>query len=160
MFKELFTGFGGDIDETFDNPYKINVHDVGEYSFTTDTGNGIGVDLDGIGEDPKDEEGVEIMFSNDGAYDMTGDGDAFRILATVIKIVMSKKKKLKKFDPVWFTAKSSESGKVKLYRVFARKLQKILKKKNVYELPMSTRGNKETAFYITNNDNKSLFKSF
>jgi hypothetical protein len=60
-----------------------------------------------------------------GTTDMTGTGDAFRVMATVVKIVKDYLNSYgpNKYEIIQFDAKSSDHGKVVLYKRLAQKLK-------------------------------------
>jgi len=76
---------------------------------------------------------VEIYFVRGGKRktNLTGEGDAFRILATVKEIVQSNLDFLNTYDTIYFTAHNYEKSRVRLYKRFIKELNKIINKKTV-----------------------------
>ncbi len=115
------------INEIFDNPY--------EYKKTKDNPDGlvfkfksedggkfkVHVDFDDFGD-------TEIHFSKDKEIEMTGEGDAFRIFATIKKIIMDNKKKIKKnSENISIIGKTKDRGRVKFYKSVAGWVKKQFK---------------------------------
>ena len=74
-------------------------------------------------------EGLSIEFALDGDFYLTGTGDQFRILATVMAIVKAHLPKLAAPDDVEFvrfSADTAEPSRVRLYRRAAPKIEQIL----------------------------------
>lgn len=83
-------------------------------------------------EDPEYTHRLNVLFhytdenkNIQGTTDMTGTGDAFRIMATVAKIVKEylNSRSSNYYDIIQFDAKSSDHGRVVLYKRLAQKLK-------------------------------------
>ncbi len=109
-----------DFNESFDKPYKWEVSSKRSFGFETDSG------IYYIVTFTKREDHYLLTFeTEDGDMMVTGTGDAFKIFATVIDIVRSKKKLLSK-QPMEFEADSEEPSRVKLYKTMSKKFMKEL----------------------------------
>ena len=137
--------------ESFDNPYKYKETTPGTYNFTTNDGSEINFVIDDA-YDEEDKHYCGIRFDRDGEIEMTNQGDAFRIFATVIKIIQKEKSFLKSLDYVVFSGKSSDKSRASLYSVFAKKLNKELKFKNLIKIKHAG----DSVFILTNLE-KSYF---
>jgi len=69
---------------------------------------------------------VGIIFSLDNADFLTGEGNAFRIFATVKKVIFDNLSFVKKFNNIQFQADNSETSRVKLYNLIGKQLAKKL----------------------------------
>ena len=110
--------------EIFDKPYSyrysVNDRDLTEVVFTTDEGKRVSVKI--IVYDNRDRpENAEVIFFVDGRRDMTGGGDAFRILATVIEIMAEYMDKYQDVMEIQFRSYEYESSRMSLYQKLARK---------------------------------------
>ena len=110
--------------ELFDKPYSyrysVNDRDLTEVAFTTDEGKRVSVKI--IVYDNRDRpENAEVIFFVDGRRDMTGGGDAFRILATVIEIMAEYMDKYQDVMEIQFRSYEYESSRMSLYQKLARK---------------------------------------
>jgi hypothetical protein len=105
-------------------------------------------------EDPDYTAKLQIVFDYTdedkfirGMKDMTNTGDAFRVIATVAKIVVDclKENKADRYEIISYCSKTSESGKSKLFKRLGKSLKNFLgskwsfgifrdKHKVVYEL--------------------------
>jgi len=76
---------------------------------------------------------VDITFEVDAEEEITGDGDAFRIFATVKDAMLKNLKYLNKYKDIRFEAKKNDKSRVKLYRTIAKQLKRKLGLKSVQE---------------------------
>jgi len=155
MFKDLFIS---NINEIFNEIYQYKKTAEDSYTFYTAKGDKIEVIFSGMEAPPFLDYGVEISFARNNLTKLNNEGDAFKILGTVLDIIKKEKNKLKEYDPVYFTAKKSESGRVKLYNIFSKKLQKMLNKKYMHIITYN-RYNKEI-FYIASDNDYNTNKEF
>lgn len=120
------------LSESLDNPYdyKWSERDGG-FIFFPDPNNQRILYTVLMLEDPDYTPRLNIIFTYtdevkniQGTTDMTGTGDQFRIMATVTKIVKEyfNSHDQNKYEIIRFEAKSSERGKVALYKRLAHKL--------------------------------------
>ena len=127
MFKVLFT-------EAFDNPYKFKqthkADDFSAFEFTTS-------------EKLKYEVAFSVIFGyevdtftdinfedENGGFEATGAGDAFRVFATVIAIILYNKKQLLDYD-IKIAAETTSKGRVRLYKRIADIIKTKLNYKKV-----------------------------
>ena len=125
MFIELFT-------EAFDNPYKfkksIDFSHFTQYEFATDDDVVYLVTL----TRPDTSQGdympyTSLSFETEhGIMHLTGEGDAFRIFATVLAIIKKEKKNIKSHGSFRFASDSFEGSRVRLYKIMAKKLKSLL----------------------------------
>ena len=105
------------ITETFDHPYRYRIDFTGpygrEYSFHTDDRRRVRVDI-GI-KRWGDDAHAELEFSVDGKRDLTTQGDAFRIFATVIKIVKDFMNENLDVKSILFSSMGEEPSRLKVY---------------------------------------------
>jgi len=99
--------------ESMDNPYNARLKKTGktEYrsDFTTDDGDKVSVHFEGDEHiDDYDETDWEISFVRNGSQALTGEGDAMRIFATVIKLI---REFIKKEKPVYFNLSAAKDDK-------------------------------------------------
>lgn len=94
-------------------------------------------------EDPDYTAKLQIVFDYTdedkfirGTTDMTGTGDAFRVIATVAKIVVDflKEKGADRYEIISYSSKTSESGKSKLYKRLGNSLKGLLGPKWVFDV--------------------------
>lgn len=119
--------------ESFDKPYaaKLKKPYNNEYrsEFTTDSGDKVSVIFDGHEHiDDHDNMNWEISFSRNGSQDLTGEGDAMRIFATVIKLM---REFIKKEKPVYmnFTAvKDNKNAKTNKLQSRERLYNRLIKR--------------------------------
>jgi len=126
-FKEYIT-------ELFDKPYKFHLsfddgEDVG-YIFRSE-GRSIAVN---ITEEYRNVDGKDIFIHElffyllsrfdkpEVQFDLTGDGDAFRIFATIFSI-LKKYIKSRKPEILFFSASKQETSRTKLYTAFFKKMK-------------------------------------
>ena len=151
MFIELFT-------EAFDNPYKfkksIDFSHFTQYEFATDDDVVYLVTL----TRPDTSQGdympyTSLSFETDyGEMHITGDGDAFRVFATVLAIIKKEKSKLKSHGSFRFASDSDEHSRMKLYKVMAKKLNKLLK----YKKLETKTGGGQMVFYFFDDSIKKI----
>jgi hypothetical protein len=101
------------------------------------------------------QDGLNIEFALDGEYALTGTGDQFRILATVMKIVRNHLPQLAAPEDVRFvrfTADSDEPSRVSLYQRAAPKIGQILQAMPV-RWRFSERPGRSVSFLWTKEDN-------
>ena len=101
------------------------------------------------------QDGLNIEFALDGEYALTGTGDQFRILATVMKIVRNHLPQLAAPEDVRFvrfTADSDEPSRVSLYQRAAPKIGQILQAMPV-QWRFSERPGRSVSFLWTKEDN-------
>lgn len=101
------------------------------------------------------QDGLNIEFALDGEYEMTGTGDQFRILATVMKIVRNHLPQLASPEDVRFvrfTADSDEPSRVSLYRRAAPRIGQILQAMPA-RWQFTERGGRSVSFLWTKEDN-------
>ena len=120
MFREIF--------ESFDKPYKwkngTSTKDYKDFEFTAESGEYFVIFvMRGEG----DNSYTAVSFENDDEkMDITDDGDAFRIFATVFDILLANKKEIVSHGYLKFSAPVNEPSRVKLYdrmtKVFAKKM--------------------------------------
>ncbi len=118
--------------EVFDNPYKIEVIKKDKfYRFITSSGVTVDFVIDEYWDEDIDNYYLELIFDADGEWDLTGEGDAFRIFATLKKIIdiIASSLRGSEIGYITFAAKSSEKGRVKFYRT----VQKYIKKATEYK---------------------------
>lgn len=124
------------IKESLDNPYPYHYSQRdGGYIFFPNPQNDKVLYTVYMLRDPDYDQRLEIMFTYtdedkdiQGTADMTGTGDAFRVMATVKKIVFEGIHDIgiEKLNIIKFTAKSADSGKVALYKRLANQFQQYL----------------------------------
>jgi len=114
--------------EAFDKPYKweIDPDSVASLGFIADAD-----DYTLEVYFWKNDADIEITFAVDDLERLTGNGNAFRIFATVKDIIFANIKYLKYSKSVYFSAEKKEKSRVKLYKLLAPKLKKKLKKKHL-----------------------------
>jgi hypothetical protein len=125
--------------ESLDNPYPYQHSERdGGFIFFPDPNNQKVLYTVLLLEDPDYVQRLEIMFHYtdedkdiQGTADMTGTGDAFRVMATVVKIVQDylNNHDPNKYEIIRFSAKSSDHGKVTLYKRLGRMLKDKLGRK-------------------------------
>ena len=119
--------------ESLDNPYDYKWSEKdGGFIFFPDPNNQSILYTVMMLEDPDYPLRLNILFhytdedkNIQGTTDMTGTGDAFRVMATVVKIVKDYLNSYgpNKYEIIQFDAKSSDHGKVVLYKRLAKKLK-------------------------------------
>ena len=97
--------------ESFDSPYPyrwdvVVPNEIIEVVFKTDSGDDVVVEIERYGEERLNK--WELGFYRNGEQDVTGEGDAMRIFATVIKIIQEFIQKHKP-NSISFTAAKKES---------------------------------------------------
>jgi endonuclease IV len=114
--------------EAFDKPYKWKrekaTHGAQTYTFTTNK-----IVYDVVIDRYTDEYGKRysnLYFDTGGSTDITGSGDAFRVFATILEIVKNAEPIIKDTSYLEFAADNTEISRVSLYKVMAKKLQKVL----------------------------------
>lgn len=121
--------------EALDNPYPYQWSERdGGYIFFPDPKNQSILYTVLVLEDPEYTQRLTIMFhytdeskNIQGTADMTGTGNAFRVMATVLKIVNEYlSENAEKYTIIGFTAKSTDHGKVVLYKRLAQQLKNKL----------------------------------
>lgn len=128
------------IDESFDNPYvyqwqKGNSQNwIGE--FKTDTNEYIDFRAAPIGKDFPDRWDVE--FTRGGSVKATGDGDAFRIFATVIEMIQDFMN-VEEPEEFSFIATTETKGRVSLYKRLAAKIGSQSKEHGPYTVTSKDR---------------------
>jgi len=139
--------------ESMDNPYTARLKKTGktEYrsDFTTDDGSKVSVHFEGDEHiDDYDETDWEISFVRNGSQALTGEGDAMRIFATVIKLI---REFIKKEKPVYFNlsaAKDDKSNTSKLQsreKLYGRLIKRYITGYNI----QPERSRSGTTFYFT-----------
>ena len=123
------------LSEALDNPYPYHYSERdGGYIFFPDPDNRNILYTVLVLEDPDYPQRLTIMFHYtdedkgiQGTADMTGTGNAFRVMATVTKIVNEYlDNNADKYNIIQFTAKSSDHGKTVLYKRLAQQLKNRL----------------------------------
>lgn len=139
--------------ESMDNPYNARLKKTGktEYrsDFTTDDGDKVSVHFEGDEHiDDYDETDWEISFVRNGSQALTGEGDAMRIFATVIKLI---REFIKKEKPVYFNlsaAKDDKDNTSKLQsreKLYGRLIKRYITGYNI----QPERSRSGTTFYFT-----------
>lgn len=139
--------------ESMDNPYNARLKKTGktEYrsDFTTDEGDKVSVHFEGDEHiDDYDETDWEISFVRNGSQALTGEGDAMRIFATVIKLI---REFIKKEKPVYFNLSAAKDDKANTSKLQSReKLYGRLIKRYItgYNI-QPERSRSGTTFYFT-----------
>jgi hypothetical protein len=123
------------LSEALDNPYPYEYSERdGGYIFFPDPNNQDILYTVLVLEDPEYPQRLTIMFHYtdeakgiQGTADMTGTGNAFRVMATVMKIVNEHLDNTSdKYNIILFTAKASDHGKTVLYKRLAQQLKNRL----------------------------------
>jgi len=124
------------VEEALDNPYPYKWSEKdGGFIFFPDLNNQSILYTVMTLEDPDYPQRLNILFhytdenkNIQGTTDMTGTGNAFRIMATVIKIVNNYIDSYgpNKYNIIEFTAKLTDHGKVSLYKRLAQQLKNKL----------------------------------
>ena len=121
------------LSESLDKPYpvKLDKHSKDYYrtTFKPDDGSTIVVRMEGREHiDDYDELDWEIDFERNGSQQMTGQGDAFRIYATVMKLIRDfvKKEKPKYITVAAAKEKTNNKDLQGRERLYKRLLQKNL----------------------------------
>jgi hypothetical protein len=123
------------ISEALDSPYPYQYSERdGGYVFFPDPNNQSILYTVLVLEDPDYPKRLDIMFhytdedkNIQGTADMTGTGNAFRVMATVLKIVNEYlDQHASKYNIIKFSAKSTDHGKVSLYKRLAQQLKNKL----------------------------------
>jgi hypothetical protein len=124
------------ISEALDNPYPFKWSEKdGGFVFFPDPNNQKVLYTVMTLEDPEYPQRLNILFhytdedkNIQGTTDMTGTGNAFRIMATVVKIVNFYLDSYgpNKYNIIEFSAKSADHGKVVLYKRLAQQLKNQL----------------------------------
>lgn len=122
--------------ESLDDPYKWVKTSGKKVIFYTDDENGRENNGDQVEVDFAERhfngiDSIEIWFRRGTNIKMTGQGDAFRILATIKDIIIKDKRFLKSQEIIFFASKEDEVSRTKLYRIFAKKIQALLGKKTL-----------------------------
>jgi hypothetical protein len=135
-----FITYNKHINEAFNNPYPLS-HDnkgsYGQWSFVTDD-DIFYLCTFNFGEEILDDSSklkyLIITFETEsGEMNLTGTGDAFRVLASVIQAARNESKKFKEADYINFAAAGSEPSRQKLYTRFTKILKKMYKFKYTRE---------------------------
>lgn len=104
------------LNELFTHPYPYKWIGSDQIAFKTENGDTIKVDI------VKFNDGVlNVSFERNGAYDLTGGGDSFRIMATVIMILTEWIHRVKP-PIIMFTSETDEPSRVQLYQRLTQKL--------------------------------------
>ena len=119
--------------ESFDKPYPAKLKKVynNEYKsdFTTDNGDEVSVLFEGHEHiDDYDNMDWQISFERNGSQELTGEGDAMRIFATVIKLI---REFIKKEKPVYmnFSAvKDNQNAKTNKLQSRERLYSRLIKR--------------------------------
>jgi hypothetical protein len=123
------------ISEALDSPYPYQMSKRdGGYIFFPDPNNQSILYTVLMLEDPDYTSRLTIMFhytdenkNIQGTPDMTGTGNAFRVMATILKIVNDYlSKNSEKYNIINFSAKSVDHGRVNLYKRLAQQLKNKL----------------------------------
>jgi len=125
---ENFTDGKKKVQEAFDNPYPINwtnLQDAGGSNAKVKLDDGGILDIS-ITE--ADYGYYEIEFSKGGTLKPTGEGDEFRIFATVIAAIKQWWKQLDKEEvmEIHFSAAVADGGRSKLYKRFANQWAQLI----------------------------------
>ena len=142
-----------ELTEAFDNPYKFEggeaMKGLWAYEFRTDDRSYILVKFE-ENEISDDESSWNVNFEREGRLDVTGEGDAMRIFATVIEVIKTFTKKVKPWQirfsaskPLGKAAKEL-SSRESLYKKLVKRYSGRMGYK--YEASSSDR---ETDFYMT-----------
>ena len=136
--------------EAFDQPYKFkkdtDMSWFTQYQFTTDDDSLFLVSL----TRPDTAQGDYLPYTSlsfeteHGEMHLTGTGDAFRIFATVLAIIKKEKKRIKSHGSFRFASDSDEASRMKLYRIMAKKLKKLLG----YKKLETKKGSGQLVFYF------------
>lgn len=125
----------GVVEEALDNPYPYQWSEKdGGYIFFPDPKNQSILYTVLMLEDPEYTPSLSIMFhytdenkNIQGTADMTGTGNAFRVMSTVLKIVYDYlDKHSNKYKMIRFTANNSDHGRQTLYKRLAHQLKNKL----------------------------------
>ena len=132
MYRDMYIS---EVNEAFDNPYPYtwdSTHDkyaeFGNDSFLAKSEMDMGDELMVMFTLGKPGVSWTIDFAVDGAMDKTGDGDQFRIFATVVAVIkdwMANKVDLSKVTQIDFSADkdgAAEDSRSKLYKRFGQQL--------------------------------------
>ena len=141
------------LDESLNNPYPATLKKSGKAEYRAqvklDDGGELNVDIEGDEHiDDYDELDWAINFQRNGEQKVTGEGDALRIMATVMKLVAEF---IKKENPKYMNlsaAKSPESNRKGLQgreRLYARLVKKTVGNKYTVTTDTSSSG---TVWYI------------
>jgi len=144
--------------ESLNNPYSATLRQVNgeryQSTFKVDDGSSVTVDFKGDEHiDDYDHLDWTISFSRNGSQATTGEGDALRIIATVMKMI---KEFVKKEDPKYMTlsaAKEQRAGQKKMIKQMQgrEKVYNRLVKNSVgskYKVTSDT-GSSGTIWYIS-----------
>ncbi len=114
-----------DINEAFDNPYKVVHHPKDDaYVFKTEDGELYTITI--FKTSSGDQPYYMLYFENEnGDTHITNQGNAFRILATVIDVVLIEKSNIEKTKGLVFSAE--EKSRKSLYLALVKKLKNKLK---------------------------------
>ena len=115
--------------EAFDKPYKVHkgtdMNNFTQYEFTTDSDVFYLVAL--VRPDEAYVKYTSLSFETEyGDMQITNSGDAFRVFASVLDVIKKEKKRIVSHGAFKFAADASEPSRVKLYRIMAKKIQKLL----------------------------------
>jgi hypothetical protein len=123
MFKDIFL-------EVFNKPYNFEKTNITERSYYFITENGDQVDVIFYNDYPR----AEIVFKVNNEINLTGQGkNVFKIFATIKKIIEENKKYLSNFKYIYFSSKTSEKSRVKLYKKMINEIKTLLNKKYIAE---------------------------
>ena len=134
--------------ESFDKPYKFEVYNKSaldrQYNF--ETNNDMYYITSMLKTKSKNQKFTLIAFETaHGEMNMTGTGDAFRVLASVIQAAKNESKKFKDADYVEFAAAGSEPSRQKLYTRFT----KILKKMHNFKYTREYKRNNDIHYFLS-----------
>ena len=115
--------------EAFNQPYMASrdtdMHNFTQYEFQTDDDRVFLVTF--TRPEHADVPYTSLSFETEyGDMQMTNDGDAFRIFASVLDIIKQEKKRIKSHGYFKFAADVSEPSRVKLYKVMSKKIKSLL----------------------------------
>jgi len=142
-----FITYNKDVNEAFNNPYPLS-HDnkgsYGQWSFITDDDIFYLCTFNFGEEILNDENSSRVKYliitfeTENGEMNLTGTGDAFRVLASVIQAARNESKKFKEADYINFAAAGTEPSRQKLYTRFTKILKKMYKFKYTREHKMKS----------------------
>ena len=118
--------------EAFDNPYKFEPYSVtkSDKQYGFETSEGIYYIVSMLKNKDQGKTATIVAFETEqGHMGMTGSGDAFKVMATVIDIMKKEISFLKSSDIIHFEADDGDRGRKKLYKRLGKVLAKEVGKK-------------------------------
>ena len=115
--------------ETFNRPYRYKVRDYGDSfqaEFRTDDGREGVVDIV-INDSARGFLTSDATFNIEGSMTPTGDGDAFRIFATVAAIMQEFSRERQDVEEMYFSITASGKGGVALENIYIKMLDRYFK---------------------------------